>query len=145
VAAQALGRSCAVHYLEEKTRHHERTRMFDLWAWCCDPCDIPNEVVLTVTEPDREQPPHHASVDLKRAQMFLLCNHLEVIEDLSFLHGGMEGEPFNRKPRRELIWSYGMPDMEGGWLPGRRGNDQGRVLGYHRWRDDDDFDHTRHN
>jgi hypothetical protein len=44
VAARALGRSCAVHYLEEKTRHHERTRTFDLWAWCRDPCDIPTEV-----------------------------------------------------------------------------------------------------
>jgi hypothetical protein len=63
-----------------------------------------------VTEPDREQPPtsiplplapphHDALVDLKRAQVFLLHNHLEVIEDLSFLQGhGREGGPMNHKP-----------------------------------------------
>jgi hypothetical protein len=78
VAARALGRSYAVHYLEEKTRRREHTRTFDLWAWYCDPCDIPTEVMLTVTELDRELPPtsipfplappgHDTPVDLKRA------------------------------------------------------------------------------
>ncbi|CAD6268762.1 unnamed protein product [Miscanthus lutarioriparius] len=43
VATKALGKSCAIHYLEETTRRRQRTRSFDLWAWCCDPCDIPTE------------------------------------------------------------------------------------------------------
>jgi hypothetical protein len=110
-----LGRSYAVHYLEDKTRHRARTRTFDLWAWCCDPCDIPKEVRLTVTMPDRESPPtsipflqapqhHDEPVDIKRAQVFTLRNHLEWVEDMTFLQGrGRLGGSMNRKPRRELI------------------------------------------
>jgi len=87
VAAKALGKSCVVHYLEETTRRHQRTRSFDLWAWCSDPCDIPTEVSLTVTEPDREHPHRDDPVDLKRSQVYVLRNHLEGVEDLSFLQG----------------------------------------------------------
>jgi hypothetical protein len=57
VAAMALGKSCVIHYLEEKTRCLQRSRTFDLWAWCCDPTNIPKEVWLTVTKPDRDLPP----------------------------------------------------------------------------------------
>jgi hypothetical protein len=74
-----------MHYLEETTRRCQRTRSFDLWAWCCDPCDIPTEVSLMVTKLDKEHPHHDESVDLKRGQVYILRNHLEVVEDLSFL------------------------------------------------------------
>jgi hypothetical protein len=47
VASKALGKSCAIHYVQERTRRRERTRSFDLWVWCSDPCDIPKEVLLT--------------------------------------------------------------------------------------------------
>lgn len=107
VAARALGKSCAVHYLEEKTCRRECMGSFDLWAWCNDPCDIPIEVLLTVTEPDRELPltSHYDDlVDLKRGHVYLLRNHLEVVEDLSFLQGqGRIGGPPNRKPRRDFV------------------------------------------
>ncbi|XP_066382906.1 uncharacterized protein [Miscanthus floridulus] len=156
VAAKALGKSCAVHYVEETTRRRERTRSFDLWAWCCDPCDIPTEVWLTVIEPDRElpptsiplplAPPHHDDpVDLKRGHVYVLRNHFEVVEDLSFLQGrGRAGGPPNRKARRELIWSYGVPDTEGERHHGRRGNNRGRDLRRQPRRDDDDYDDRRH-
>lgn len=89
-----------MHFVEETTRHHERTRSFDLWAWCCD---IPTEVWLTVTEPDRQLPPDEPD-DLKRGHVYVLHNHLEVVEDLSFLQGrGTIGGPSNRKARREFI------------------------------------------
>jgi hypothetical protein len=32
VASKALGKSCAIHYVQERTRRRERTRSFDLWA-----------------------------------------------------------------------------------------------------------------
>jgi hypothetical protein len=32
VVAMVIGKSCAIHYLEEKTRRRQRTRTFDLWA-----------------------------------------------------------------------------------------------------------------
>jgi len=38
-----------------------------------------------ITEPDREHPHYDKLVDLKRGQVYILCNHLEVVEDLSFL------------------------------------------------------------
>jgi hypothetical protein len=56
VAAKVVGNNCTVHYLEETTWRRQHTRSFDLYAWCHDPCDIPQEVVLTVTEPDRGHP-----------------------------------------------------------------------------------------
>jgi hypothetical protein len=101
VASKVLGKSCAVHYLEETTRRRQRTRSFDLWVWCSDPSDIPMEVLLTVTEPDRGHPHHDEPVGLKRGQVYVLRNHLEVVEDLSFLQdrGRIEGPP-NRKARR---------------------------------------------
>jgi hypothetical protein len=118
VASKALGKSCAIHYVQERTRHRERTRSFDLWAWCSDPCDIPKEVLLTVLEPDRELPPvntplalvgaqHDDPADLKARHVYTLRNHIEVVEDLSFLRGGFQGGPPNRKQRREFVWSYG--------------------------------------
>jgi hypothetical protein len=56
VVARALGRSCAIQFVQESSRRRERTRSFGLWAWCSDPYDIPKEVWLTITEPDKELP-----------------------------------------------------------------------------------------
>jgi hypothetical protein len=104
VASKALGKSCAIHYVQERTRRRERTRSFDLWAWCSNPCDIPKEVLLTVLEPDRELPPvntplalvgaqHDDPADLKVGHVYTLRNHIEVVEDLSFLRGrGSRGD-----------------------------------------------------
>lgn len=85
VAAMVLGKSCTMHHLEETTRRRQRTRSFDLWAWCSDPSDIPQEVVLTIMESDRGHPYQDTPVDVKRSQVYVLRNHLEVVEDLSFL------------------------------------------------------------
>jgi hypothetical protein len=77
--------------------------------------DIPKEVWLTVTEPDRELPPtsipqyqeqphFDAPTDLKRAQVYNLRNHLEVVEDLTFLQGrGRIRGPMNHKPLCDMI------------------------------------------
>jgi hypothetical protein len=144
-----------VHYLEDKTRRRKRTKTFDLWAWCCDPTDIPKEAWLTITEPDRELPPtsiplhqapphYEAPVELKRGHVYNLCNHLEVVEDSSFLqgHGRIDG-PTNRKPLRDMVWNYGVPDSVGERLHGRSGDDHCQDMGRHQRRDDDDYDHDR--
>lgn len=93
-----------------------------------------------VTEPDRELPltfvvpPHYDKpIDLKHGQVYILCNHLEVVEDLSFLQGrGRIGGPPNRKKRRDFIWTYGAFDTVGERLPDRRGDDHGRDMGRHQ-------------
>jgi hypothetical protein len=125
VASRALGRSCTIHYVQERSRRRERTHSFDLWAWCSDPCEISKEVWLTVSEPDPELPPistplplvgaHHAEpTDLKKGHVHTLRNHIEVVEDLCFIHGrNTRGGPMNRKPRREFVWSYGVSDSAG--------------------------------
>jgi hypothetical protein len=98
VVARVLGKSCAIHYIQERARRRERTRSFDLWAWCSDPCEIPKEDWLTVTEPDREPPPvstplplagvnYDVPSDLKKGHVYTLRNHVEIVEDLSFLRG----------------------------------------------------------
>jgi hypothetical protein len=148
VASKALGKSCAIHYVQERTRRRERTRSFDLWAWCSDPCDIPKEVQLTVLEPDRELPPvstplplsgahHDEPSDLKTGHVYTLRNHIEVVEDLSFLHGrGSRGAP-NRKQRREFVWNYGAPDSLGE-KRGRTETFRGRETVRRDWGHDDD-------
>jgi hypothetical protein len=125
VASRSLGRSCAIHFVQESSRCRERTRSFDMWAWCSDPCEIPKEVWLTVTKPDRELPSvgtpltlvgaqHEDPTDLKRGHVYTLCNHIEVVEDLTFIRGrGRRGGPPNRMPRREFVWSYGALDSVG--------------------------------
>jgi hypothetical protein len=42
-------------------------------------------VLLMVTEPDRGHPHHDEPVNIKRGQVYILHNHLEVVEDLTFL------------------------------------------------------------
>jgi hypothetical protein len=149
VASKALGKSCAIHYVQERTRRRERTGSFDLWAWCSDPCDIPKEVMLTVLEPDRDLPPvtapltlvgaqHDSPADLKAGHVYTLRNHIEVVEDLSFLRGrGARGEPPNRKQRREFVWSYGAPDTVGEKRE-RAETCRGREMVRRDWGHDDD-------
>jgi hypothetical protein len=158
VVARVLGKSCAIHYVQERARRREHTRSFDLWAWCSDPCEIPKEVWLTVTEPDREPPPvstplplagvnYDVPSDLKKGHVYTLRNHIEIVEDLSFLcggGGGQQGGPPNRKPRREFEWSYGVPDSIGEkreYPSERRGRDLARC----DWDqdDDDEYQHGR--
>ncbi|XP_021301967.1 uncharacterized protein LOC110429769 [Sorghum bicolor] len=152
-----LARSCAIHYVEEHTRRRERTRTYDLWAWCVDPCEIPLRVWLTIADPDAEQPPVDIQLPLvqvhqeeptgvKHGLKYEVFPHVAVVEDLTFLgEDGGQGGPPNRRPRRHFIWRYGQPDSQGE-VHGRRGEDRGREE--HRRRDDEDDNqggrHRRH-
>jgi hypothetical protein len=131
VASKALGKSCAIHYVQECTRRRERTRSFDLWAWCSDPCDIPKEVLLTVLEPDRELPPvnaplalvgaqHDAPADLKAGHVYTLRNHIEVVEDLSFLSG--------RGSRGDRLIASSAGSLSGAMAPQTQWAKRGSVL-----------------
>jgi hypothetical protein len=155
VAARALGKSCVIHYVQERSRRREHTRSFDLWAWCLDPCDIPKEVWLSVIEPDRELPPpgaplplvgafHDLPTDLKEGHVYTIRNHIEVVEDLSFIRGrdAREG-PTCRRPRREFVWSYSVPDSIGEKRE-RSEDRRGRDFGRRGWdHDDEDFQQDR--
>jgi hypothetical protein len=113
VVAQVIGDQCAIHYVGEYSRRCDRTRTYDLWAWCADPTKVSKRVLLTIVDPDSEQVNnryeflHDPPADHKGAFDYELKLHLEVVEDLLFLHGGGRDAPPNRKPRREFIWSYG--------------------------------------
>nr|XP_034571018.1 uncharacterized protein LOC117835808 [Setaria viridis] len=80
----------------------DRTRTYDLWAWCANPSKIPKKVLLTISDPDGEQDGYKGGYDYK------LHIHLDVVEDLSF-NDGLGGEG-HRKPRHEFLWNYGAPD-----------------------------------
>jgi hypothetical protein len=112
--------------------------------------------MLTVLEPDRELPPvntpltlvgaqHDDPADLKAGHVYTLRNHIEVVEDLSFLCGrGARGAP-NRKQRREFVWSYGAPDSVGEKREHAE-TFRGRETVRHDWGHDDDdgdFQHDR--
>jgi hypothetical protein len=144
VAALILGRSCAIHYVEEHTRWRERTRRYDLWAWCANPCKIPKKVWLTISNTNAEQPPvdvqvhHDPPTGLKHALIYKVFPHLAVVEDLSFINGDSgQGGPPNRKRHRELLWRYGEPDSQGEGRGHREGG-HGRNEQRYRRRDDDD-------
>jgi hypothetical protein len=51
--AAVLGRSCALHFVEESSRRRESTEVFELLAWTTDPVAIPLRVWLTVLDVDR--------------------------------------------------------------------------------------------
>jgi hypothetical protein len=113
VASRALGRCCTIHYVQERSRRREHTRSFDLWAWCSDPCEIPKEVWLTVSEPDQELPPvstplplagAHIDVptDIKKGHVYTLRNHIEVVEDLSFIRGRSTRGAFESKASQRI-------------------------------------------
>lgn len=116
VVAEIIGEQCAIHYVEEYSRRCDRTKTYDLWAWCADPTKVPKAVLLTITDPDSEPSNQHydflhdPAADYKGAYDYKLKIHLAVVEDLLFLHGGGRGAPPNRKPRREFLWSYGALD-----------------------------------
>lgn len=98
-----------------------------------------------MTDPDREPALQYgAPTDLKRGEVFNLRNHIEIVEDLSFLRSRRQvGGPPNRKCRREFIWAYGVPDEEGERR--ERIPDRGRNNLYHHRHDDydDDDDYRR--
>ncbi|XP_035822213.1 uncharacterized protein [Zea mays] len=136
VAALIIGSHCATHFVEEESSFRRRTRTFDLWAWCSDPCLVPREAWLTITDPDSGVAVHPVRpVGIKHGLLYKVLIHMEVIEDLSFSLGGGGGP--GRKRRRVMEWHYGVPDH----LGERR--ERGRQLerGNRSWRqggDDDD-------
>jgi hypothetical protein len=154
VAARVIGPTCAIHYVEGYTRRRDRTRTYDLWAWSSNPSKIPKRVMLTISDPDRDEYEHnddsaqyHDSPPRgrKRGDVFRLHVHLDVVEDLSFHggsfhggHGGRDDHP-NRKPRREFLWSYGKPDALGERRSGQ-GHDNRADREYRPRRDRDDYD-----
>uniref|UniRef100_K3YDK5 DUF4283 domain-containing protein n=1 Tax=Setaria italica TaxID=4555 RepID=K3YDK5_SETIT len=150
VAAQVIGQHCAIHFVEEQSRRQERTRTYDLWAWSSNPSKIPKKVLLTVTDPDREQQPIDVPRNLvemhldpprgfKGAYNYKLHIHLDVVEDLSFLHGRGGGGGHYRKPRREFLWNYGAADSLGERRSGQ-GHDDRTGRDYRPRHDRDDYD-----
>jgi hypothetical protein len=129
VVAQVIGEQCAIHYVEEYSRRCDRTRTYDLWAWCADPSKVPKGVLLTIVDPDSEQSLtgnnryeilHDPPADYKGAFDYELKLHVDVVEDLLFLHGGWRDAPPNRKARRKFLWSYGSRDSLGEKRDGQR-------------------------
>jgi hypothetical protein len=146
VVAQVIGGQCAIHYVEEHSRRCDRTRTYDLWAWCLDPTKVPKGVFLTITNPDREggnqfEYVHDPPTDYKGAFDYKLKIHLDIVEDLIFRHGG--DIPPNRKPRREFEWSYGALDSQGVKRATQHGTGNHASRDYHPRRDDYDDDHRR--
>nr|TKW27319.1 LOW QUALITY PROTEIN: hypothetical protein SEVIR_3G249900v2 [Setaria viridis] len=125
---------------ESMLEFRDCTRTYDLWAWCANPSKIPNKVLLTVSNPDKEQDlgdnQHIPPRGYKGGYNYKLHVHLDVVEDLSF-NGGLGGEG-NRKPRHEFLlelWRTG--------LPGRRGQDHDDCYGRkYRPRKDNHDDHN---
>jgi hypothetical protein len=112
VAALLIGSHCATHFVEEESSFRRRTRTFDLWAWCSDPCLVPREAWLTITDPDSGVAVHPVRpVGIKHGLLYKVLIHMEVIEDLSFSLGGGGGP--GRKRRRVMEWHYGVPDHLG--------------------------------
>lgn len=133
--------NCTVHFIESHSRRQDRTRTYDLWAWCANPSKIPKKVLLTIVDPDREQDKGELHQNLLRgykgAYDYKLHIHLDVVEDLSF-NGGSGGDG-NRKPWREFLWNYGTPDSQG---ERRRGQGHDDRYGHdYRPRRDDHDDH----
>lgn len=141
VAAKIIGRFCAIHYVEEKTRRQKRTRTYDLWAWSSDPNKIAKVVWLTITDPDRGV---EAGVEVhpeeptgkKHGLSYKVLIHLEVVDDLSVSQVGGGGP--GRKRRRFFEWHYGVLDHLGERR--ERGRPAERKNRHWRRGDDDDFD-----
>nr|TKW39910.1 hypothetical protein SEVIR_1G210900v2 [Setaria viridis] len=155
VVTQVIGQHCAIHYIEEAARRQERTRTYDLWAWSSNPNKIPKKVLLTIADPNREQPAtdilrhlaelnHDPPEDFKGAYDYKLHIHLDVVEDLSFLWGRGGGDgPRNRKPRREFLWKYGASNSLGERRSGQNHDTTG-SRDYCPRRDRDDHDDNYH-
>ncbi|CAO2035622.1 unnamed protein product [Urochloa humidicola] len=147
VVANIISPSCAIHYIDGHSRRRDRTRTYDLWAWCANPSKIPKKVLLTVTDPDSdyttaEEVEQHRNPprQFKRTYDYKVHIHLDVVEDISFFdgRGGRDG-PRNRKPRREFLWNYGEPDSLGERRNGQ-GHDNHASRNYRPRRDEDDLD-----
>jgi hypothetical protein len=101
VAALIIVSHCVTLFVEEEFSFRRRTRTFDLWAWYSDPCLVPREAWLTITDPDSGVAVHPVrSVGIKHGLLYKVLIHMEVIEDLSFSLGGGGGT--GRKRRRVM-------------------------------------------
>ncbi|CAN6350864.1 unnamed protein product [Urochloa humidicola] len=147
VVANIISPTCAIHYIDGHSRRRDRTRTYDLWAWCENPSKIPKKVLLTVVDPDRdytvaEEVEQHRNPprQLKRTFDYKVHIHLDVVEDISFFDGrGRRDGPHNRKPRREFLWNYGEPDSLGERRSGQN-HDNRASRDYRPMRDRDDHD-----
>jgi hypothetical protein len=111
VVALIIGSHCATHFVEESS-FRTRTRTFDLWVWCSDPCLVPCEAWLTITDPDSGVVVHPVRpVGIKHGLLYKVLIHMKVIEDLNFSLGGGGGP--GRKRHRVMEWHYGVPDHLG--------------------------------
>ncbi|CAN6361928.1 unnamed protein product [Urochloa humidicola] len=145
VAAKIIGPHCAIHYVEGSSRRQDRTRTYDLWAWCFNPSKIPKRVLLIITDPDSQNAAadsfnyyHNPPRGYKGAYDYKLHIHLDVVDDLSFSAGHNWGGGW--KPRREFLWNYGAPDSLG---ERRRGQGHDDRAGCEYWprRDRDNHNH----
>nr|TKW05844.1 hypothetical protein SEVIR_7G202800v2 [Setaria viridis] len=133
--------NCAIHFIKGHSRRQDCTRTYDLWAWCANPRKIPKKVLLTISDPDREQDigdlRHNRPRGYKSGYDYKLHIHLDIVEDLSF-NDRLDREA-NREPRREFLWNYGAPNSLGERRRGQGHDDRhGRE---YRPRKDDHGDH----
>jgi hypothetical protein len=96
--AAVLGRSCALHFMEESSRRRESTEIFELMVWTTDPVAIPLRVWLTVLDADRSG---HASprvvihrlrpTEPRRGMVYEVLIHVVSVEDTRRI--GTDGRP----------------------------------------------------
>jgi hypothetical protein len=106
VAAKVIGPHYAIHFVEGYPRRRDRTRTYDLWAWCSNPSKIAKKVILSITHPESDFDDRPRG--RKGKYDYKLHLHLDVMDDLLF-HDGRDGGdgPSNRKPRHDSSRTMG--------------------------------------
>jgi hypothetical protein len=149
IADRVLCDEAIIHHVEENTRRNLDQCMYQCWAFSKDPSKIPQTMFLTLTMKELEvgcvgQVHFTRPKGMKKAHVFKVLIHLDVVEDLLFYHyprevhftrpKGMkkvhvfkvlihldvvEDLLFYHYPREELIEAGKIPWREFKWHPGR--------------------------
>jgi hypothetical protein len=89
IADKVLCDEALIHHVEESTRRKADLRAYQCWAFSKDPSRIPQEVFLTLTQHDenvqRDAQIHFVIPSgVKKAHVFKVLVHIDVVEDLMF-------------------------------------------------------------
>jgi hypothetical protein len=155
IADKILCDEAIIHHVEEDTRKKIDFHTSQCWAFSKDPSRIPQTVFLTLVNKEidcfRGSQVHFVRLrGVRKAHVFKILIHINVVEDLLFYHHPHEERMVDGKiPWRKFKWQLGHPngdliDEEDRLVPPTRLCDSGPEVRWHRRYDEDgDRDHKR--
>ena len=102
IAKRVVASACDMDYVEPQSLRRDDTRALCMWAWTCNPSDIPKVTWLTITGKAVQVHDGIGTPHGRRGLTFRVLVHLDILELPPDSHG--------RSETRDFTWNYGVVD-----------------------------------